>query len=165
MNINWNYYTDRCSESAALAIDRFKNSLLAACRVATAQSMPVYTGEMKASLITVHREMVELLKRSVQEAGTGLGEIRWSAVSDRIREAFFLRLGEIEDMEIAREYVRVRIRKLPPQKDRIFQWVTDLSKDEERVNRLCVQVRKVVAACASYDVPRIMDEFLPPRQD
>ncbi len=161
MDINWNYYTNRCREMAAPAIDRFENSLLTACRVATAQSMPVYSGAMKASLITVHRDMVELLKRSVQVAGTGAEEIRWNVVSDRMREAFFLRLGEIKNMEIAREYVRVRIRKLPPQKDLLFQWVTDLSKDEQSVKQLCTQVRKAAAAFASFEVPKIMDEFLP----
>jgi hypothetical protein len=157
--IDWKRYVRLCEEASAPAIDRFAQTLRKAAGVATNQSMPVYEGALKGSLVTVLRQMTDILKHMarLQLQEKEYGRIRWKDVEDRMREVFFQRLCAIENMYVATEYVNTRLRNLPSDQEMMYQWVYGLQNKEDEIDRIAGRISAEAAAFASEDVPRIID--------
>lgn len=157
--IDWKRYAQLCDDASVSAIDRFDQSLRKAAGVATNQSIPVYTGAMKASLVTVLRQMGDILK---QLAGRQLSEaeyelIHWKDVEDRMRETFFQRLCAIENMQIAAEYVNTRLMNKPSDQEAVYRWVYRLQSNDDEIRRIVRRTTEAASAFVREDVPRIME--------
>ncbi len=157
--IDWNRYARLCSEATSPTVGRFAQSLRSAAVVATNQSIPVYTGAMKACLITALRQSTDILKRlaRVYLAPEEKDRIRWKDVEEKMREVYFDRLGRIEGMQIAREYISTRIHNKPSDQEGIYRWVNSLRGREDEIARIVSRTGEEIAAFASQDVPEIIE--------
>lgn len=157
--IDWKRYAQLCDDASVSAIDRFDQSLRKASGVATCQSIPVFTGAMKGSLVTILRQMSDILK---QLARIRLSEkeyetIRWKDVEDRMRETYFRRLCGIDNMQIAVEYVNTRLKNRPSDQEAVYRWVYSLQNKDQEISRIVQRTAEEVSAFAREDVPRIME--------
>ncbi len=160
--IDWKQYEGLCSEMAAPAVERFTDTLRKATVVATEQSIPVYSGAMRGSLVTVLRQMIDILKK-LSEArleSSQLEKIRWKHVEDGMRETYFLRLADIKDMYVAREYAACRIQGKTAEKGQMYQWVYSLHGKEKEIERIGRQILEQTRAFAGEDVPKILEAEL-----
>ena len=156
---DWKQYAHLCEDASASAIDRFAQTLRRASGVATNQSIPVYTGTMKGCLVTVLRQMTDILKHlaKIQLPEEAYDRIPWKSVEDRMRDQFFQRLCAIGNMQIAIEYVNTRLKNLPQDQGGVYQWVYSLQNDGEEIDRIIQALTREAAAFAREDVPRIME--------
>lgn len=157
--IDWNRYAQICENSSADAIERFAASLRRAVSVATNQSIPIYEGEMRGSLVTVLRRMTDILKRFAAEQMPEQEQkkLRWKDVEDRMREAYFARLSRIGNMQVAVEYVNTRLQGKPSDRAAVYQWVNDLQSDPGEIDRIIRRTSEETGAFAREDVPGIME--------
>ncbi len=157
--IDWRSYHQLCMEAAGPAVERFAEALRSAVGVATEQSAPIFSGEMKGSLVTALRLMTDILKQFAQAQLTESQQsnISWKETQGRMREMYFLRLAEIKNMEIADEYVKERLQNEPPRKGQIYRWIYSLQGNEEEVERIIRQSAEAIDAFAKEDVPKIME--------
>ena len=149
-----------CEEKISSAIDRFAQTLRKAAGVATNQSMPVYEGALKGSLVTVLRQMTDILKHMarLQLQEKEYGRIRWKDVGrPDTGGCSILGLCAIENMYVATEYVNTRLRNLPSDQEMMYQWVYGLQNKEDEIDRIAGRISAEAAAFASEDVPRIID--------
>ncbi len=157
--IDWYQYHQLCVETTGPALDRFGAALRKAVGVATEQSTPIYAGDMRGSLITAVRLMTDILK---QFAHTQLSDsqnehINWKQTEIRMKEMYFLRLSEIENMQIAAEYVKERIQNLPSPKGQIYHWIYALQGNEKEVERIIRQAKEETWTFSKEDVPKIIE--------
>ncbi len=157
--IDWNRYHELCIEVTRPAVERFAEALRSAVGVATEQSIPVFSGEMRGSLLTVLRQMTDILKQlsQAQLTQSQINNINWKDTQSRLREMYFLRLAQIENMQIASEYVRERLQNELPQKGQIYHWVYSLQGNEDEVERIIRQTGEAVGEFSLKDVPKIME--------
>ena len=157
--IDWNRYTQLCEDIYTPAIDRFADTLRKAAGVATIQSMPIYTGTMKANLVTVFMEMKRILKQmaKAQLPEEEWNRIRWRDVEERMRETWFKRLCGIKNLPIADDYVQTRIYNKSSDSVGLCQWVSSLQKKPSEINHLAGQIFKETALFILKDVPEIME--------
>ncbi len=160
--IDWKQYEGLSVEMAAPAVDRFEETLRKAVVVATEQSIPVFTGTLRGSLVTVMRQMLEILKRfsELQLDSRQVDKIHWKTVEDEMREAFFSRLADIKDLYIAQDYLNYRVKGMPADMDRLYEWVYSLHGKEREIRRFSRQIMEKTKLFAREDVPRIMETEL-----
>lgn len=157
--IDWKRYTQLCEESNTQTIERFAISLRRAAGVATYLSMPVYTGTMTANLVTMLRQMTDILKYL---AGKQLTEeeqrsIRWRDVEERMREVWFGRLCGIDRFPLAADYVNTRIHNRHSDNDALYMWINTMQNDYSQIEHIVGRIREETALFTSEDVPLIMD--------
>ena len=157
--IDWKRYAQICDDLNAPAMERFTETLRKSAGVATLQSMPAYTGAMKASLATMLRQMTDLLK---QMSETGLREedrekIRWNRIKEQMREAWFGRLCGIENLPIAVDYMNTRIQNRPSDMEGLYRWVNSFQGNEKEIARIARRIREETALFEKEDVPAIME--------
>ena len=157
--IDWKRYTQLCEESYTQAIERFALSLRRAAGVATCLSMPVYTGTMTANLVTVLRQMTDILKQLAQKQLTEKEQhsICWRDVEERMREVWFGRLSGIDNLPLAADYVNTRIHNRRSDSDALYMWISTLQSDYSEIERIVGRIREETALFTSEDVPLIME--------
>ncbi len=140
-------------------MERFEDALRSAVGVATEQSVPVFSGEMRGSLLTAFMQMTDILKQfsQVQLTERQLNNINWKETQDRLKELYFLRLAEIENMQIASDYVKERLQNELPQKGQIYHWIYQLQGHEDEVDRIIRQTSEAVSEFSAEDVPKVME--------
>ena len=157
--IDWKKYAQLCDDASVTAIDRFDQSLRKAAGVATNQSIPVYTGAMKASLVTVLRQMTEILKQLAEKqlSESEYETIHWKDVEDRMRESYFQRLCAIDNMQIAVEYTNTRLMNRPSDQEAVYRWVYSLHNKDREICRIVRRTTEESSAFVREDVPRILE--------
>lgn len=157
--IDWEKYTALCEKACQPAIGRFSKMLLTASGVSTPQSIPVYAGAMKANLVTVLREMTDILKRMSKDSlpGEAYENIRWKAVTDRMREAWFGRLCKIDRLTIAADYVNTRLQNRKPDYEGLYQWVSSLQNQQDEVRKITERIQEETLVFARSEVPEILE--------
>ena len=157
--IDWKRYAQLCDDLNAPAMERFTEALRKSAGVATRQSIPVYTGAMKASLATMLRQMTDLLKQmSESELGEkDLEKIRWNRVKEQMREAWFERLCNVENLPIVADYMNTRIQNRPSDMESLYRWVNSFQGNEKEIARIARRIREETALFEKEDVPAIME--------
>lgn len=160
--IDWERYAHLCDDSTEPAIGRFEGTLRKAAGVATNQSIAVYAGAMKGSLVTSLRTMTDILKEFAQSqlSETEQRKINWKKVEDRMREAYFDRLSRVDNLVIASEYVRTRIQNRSAEPEQVYRWVSSFRNPDVQIRRLVGSIREANALFVRVDVPQIMDVAL-----
>jgi hypothetical protein len=154
--IDWNRYAQLSEEAFIPAIGRFEESLRKAAGMATTQSIPVYAGAMKGSLITAFRQMTEILRKMADSLPEeARAQICQKAVEDRMRELFFERLSRIPDMQIAVDYRCTRILNKTSDYKALYSWVARLRKDDGEIRRIVQETTDACRRFAAQDVPEL----------
>ena len=156
---DWKQYAHLCEDASASAIDRFAQTLRRASGVATNQSIPVYTGTMKGCLVTVLRQMTDILKHlaKIQLPEEAYDRIPWKSVEDRMRDQFFQRLCAIDNMQIAVEYTNTRLMNRPSDQEAVYRWVYSLHNKDREICRIVRRTTEESSAFVREDVPRILE--------
>lgn len=159
VGIDWNRYAQMCEESAGPAIDRFEESLRKSAGMATNQSIPVYMGLMKGSLVTVLRQMTDILEQLAQKqlSKTERKKMHWKELEARMREAYFERLAAIDNMMIAEEYLNTRVRNKPSDYAGVYRWVSSLRNNDKEIRRIASRVREETSAFAKENAPDVLE--------
>ena len=104
MEMDWDRYRICCARLREPVLTRFETTLLEGAGMSTVQSAPAYAGALTASLITMFRQMSDLLRQEAacwEEKGPeGTG---WRRIRRKMRESYFLRLAGVDRLKIAQE--------------------------------------------------------------
>ena len=157
--IDWKRYAQLCDDLNASAIERFTEALRKSAGVATRQSIPVYTGAMKASLATMLRQMTDILRQMSESElrEEDREKIRWNRVKEQMREAWFGRLCRIENLPIVVDYMNTRIENKPSDTEGLYRWANSLKGNEKEIARIARRIREETALFEREDVPGIME--------
>ncbi len=157
--IDWEKYHQLCVEATDPTMERFADTLRRAVGVATEQSAPVYSGEMRGCLVTALRQMTDILKQfsQTQLSESQQSQINWKQTENRMREMYFLRLDEIKNMQIASEYVKERLRNTPTQKGQVYYWIHSLRNNKKEMERIIRRTSAETRAFSREDVQKILE--------
>ena len=104
MQMDWNRYRICCAQLREPVLTRFETTLLEGAGMSTVQSAPAYAGALTAALITVLRQMRDLLR---QETACGEGKEQertdWNRLGRKTRERYVLRLPGVDGLRGAQE--------------------------------------------------------------
>ena len=157
--IDWKRYAQLCDDLNASAVERFTEALRKSAGVATRQSIPAYTGAMKASLVTMLRQMTDILKQMSESElrEEDREKIRWNRVKGQMREVWFGRLCGIENFPLVTDYMNTRIQNRPSDMESLYRWANSLRGNEKEIARIARRIREETALFEREDVPGIME--------
>lgn len=151
MEIDWDQYRTRCADQRAGVLERFESTLLNGAALATVQSAPVYTGQLTAALVTVLRQMTDAMSQMMCDQTDRLRQA--------MRERYFTRLGGIEELEIAREYVRTHFQYLEPSREDTTGWLLSFQGRRSAAGKLVREIDKETDLFIRQEVPGIVKEY------
>ena len=156
MQMDWDRYRICCARLREPVLIRFETTLLEGAGMSTVQSAPAYAGALTASLITVLRQMRDLLR---QEAACGAGDAPertdWNRLGRKMRESFFLRLAGVDRLKIAQEYVREHYRYQDRSADGMAQWLLSFQGQHEDARELVRRIDVETDAFIREELPSI----------
>ena len=157
--IDWKRYAQLCDDLNISAMERFTETLRKSAGVSTLQSIPVYTGAMKASLATMLRQMTDILKQMCESElkQEDLAKIHWNKVKELMRGAWFERLRGIENLPIVVDYMNTRILNRPSDIEGLYRWVNSFQGKDKEIARIACRIQEETALFEREDVPGIME--------
>ena len=84
-------------------------------------------------------------------------KIHWNKVKTQMREAWFERLCEIENLPIVVDYRNTRIQNRPSDMESLYRWVNSFQGNEKEIARIACRIREETALFEKEDVPAIME--------
>ena len=158
MRINLERYRKQCAAKRRAVLVRFGAVLAEGAEIATPQSCVAYAGALTAALVTILRQMADMLGETVsgleEEAGgkrPDPGEVRRV-----MRRKYFQRLAGISTLKIAEEYVRVHYRYQTPQTAEMTEWLRSFRGRYEAVEELVRRIDEETDAFIREDVPGVL---------
>ena len=156
MQMDWNRYRICCAQLREPVLTRFETTLLEGAGMSTVQSAPAYAGALTAALITVLRQMRDLLR---QEAACGEGKdpacTDWNRLGRKMRELYFLRLAGVDRLKVAQEYVREHYQYQDRSADGMAPWMLSFQGQHREAGELVRRIDEVTDAFIREDLPGI----------
>lgn len=157
METDWGRFRLLCAEARRPVLKRFEKELLEGAEVSTVLSAPSVTGALTAALMTILRQMADLLEQSGAAASGGdIGGRGRNRVRQSVRRAYFTRLSRIGELEPAREYIRTHYRQLPRRAEEMERWLSAFRKNPDAAEDLVRKIDAETDAFIREEIPDIV---------
>ena len=174
MRIDWEKYRAECAKKRKRVLIRFRDMLLKGAAVSTVQSAPVCTGALTAALVTVLKQMTDLLcqyagsaenscneETPVRMPGTGCGTVPADRERIRcaVRKSYFVRLSGIRNLKIAEEYVNTHFRYRETSEEDMTAWLLSFQGQPDAASELAHRIDEETDAFIREEIPKILRAY------
>ena len=154
MKMDWEQYRARYARERRPVLERFRTRLLEGAVMATPHSASGYAGALTAALITIFRQMTDLLQDSrLPETPDSRNRVRHI-----LKERYFIRLSGIDRFVIAEEYVRTHFRYQAPCPEETEEWLRSFRGHNTEAEHLVRRIDEETDAFIMEEMPGILKE-------